>query len=353
MKALVLSGGTGTRMRPITYTMAKQLLPVANKPVLFYALEAITSAGVNDIGIVVGDTEHEIRQAVGDGSRWGAKVTYIRQDKPLGLAHAVKISHEFINDEPFVMYLGDNLVLDGITGFVKTFEANKPNALILLAAVQEPQRFGVAELKDGKVVGLEEKPKNPKSNLALVGVYIFDKAIFTAVNAIAPSARGELEITDAIQYLIDQGLVVEPHIITGWWKDTGRPEDILEANRMILERLEAKCEGEVIGSEIQGRVAIESGARVVDSVIRGPVIIGKGSVIEHSYIGPFTSVHDYVEIRHAEIEHSIVMERARIIETGAKIDASLIGKEVLISRSKKLPTAYRLIVGDNSKIELL
>jgi len=356
VKALVLSGGSGTRLRPITHTSAKQLVPVANKPILFYALEAIRDAGIRDIGIIVGDTHAEIEAAVGDGSRWGVCVTYIRQEAPLGLAHAVKIAQDYLGDEPFVMFLGDNLVRDGITPLVRRFEAEKPNAQILLAHVKNPQDFGVAELDgDGqKVVRLVEKPKKPMSDLALVGVYMFDKSIFPAVNAIKPSARGELEITDAIQYLIDHGCRVTSHVITGWWKDTGKLEDMLEANRLVLEGLEGKVEGEVDEhSRLVGRVAVGKGSRIVSSVVRGPSIIGENCLIERSFVGPFTSIYNSVTLLASEIEHSIVLENSKITDIGSRIEDSLIGKNVVVCRDCGKPRAYRFMLGDNSEVSVL
>lgn len=353
MKALILSGGKGTRLRPITHTSAKQLVPVANKPILFYGIEAIKAAGITDIGIVVGQTKKEIKAAVGDGSKWNVKITYIEQEEPLGLAHAVKISQDFIGEDYFVMFLGDNLIKDGIVSLVEKFEENKPNAQILLAKVPHPEQFGVAELKDDKVVKLIEKPKEPKSDLALVGVYMFDKNIFTAVNNIKPSWRNELEITDAIQYLIDHDFTIHPHIIDGWWKDTGKLEDILEANRIILETKETKLDGKIDDkSKLEGNVIIESGAEIINSVIRGPVIIGEDSKITNSYIGPFTSIYFGVNIENSEIEHSIILENSKI--TGIKrIEDSLVGQNAEILKSKAKPLAYRIMVGDSSRVEVL
>ncbi|MBI2251648.1 MAG: glucose-1-phosphate thymidylyltransferase [Armatimonadetes bacterium] len=292
MKGLILSGGKGTRLRPLTHTSAKQLIPIANKPILFYALENLVEAGIKDIGIIVGDTKKEIMEAVGNGKAFNCKITYIEQESPLGLAHAVLTAEDFIKEEPFTMFLGDNFIKGGITDFVKEFYREKPNALILLTEVPNPWDFGVAELKNKTVVKLVEKPKNPKSNLALVGVYIFDSHIFKASKKIKPSFRGELEITDAIQGLIDQGLKVNPHLIKGWWKDTGKLEDILEANRIVLETIENKIHGNIDNlSQITGKAIIEKGVKIKNSVIRGPVIIGENSRIINSYIGPFTSIY--------------------------------------------------------------
>jgi glucose-1-phosphate thymidylyltransferase len=353
IKALVLSGGKGTRLRPITHTSAKQLVPIANKPILFYGLEAIRAAGVVDVGIIVGDTHREIEDAVGDGDAFGLRVTYIRQDAPLGLAHAVKIAENYMGSEPFVMYLGDNLIRGGITDFVDQFRSNRPNAQILLARVPNPSEFGVAELEGGRVTRLEEKPKEPQSDLALVGVYMFDQTVFEAVNAISPSWRNELEITDAIQYLIDRGSDVRAHEVTGWWKDTGKLEDILEANRMILETLDGDVSGSVDGgSRIDGNVVVEEGAEVVDSVLRGPLVIGRRSRIVKSYIGPFTSIYHDVTVQNSEIEHSIVLENSVISNLGQRMERSLIGKDVAIEQCSTMPKTYRFMVGDSSRIEV-
>jgi len=351
MKGLILSGGKGTRLRPLTYTSAKQLVPVANKPVLFYGIEALAEAGIRDIGIVVGDTREEIKTAVGDGSRWGVRVTYIEQDAPRGLAHAVLISEPFMGDDPFVMYLGDNLLNRGITGFVEEFVREAPAAQILLTRVPDPQMFGVAELHDGRVVRLVEKPKEPKSDLALVGVYMFSPAVFESVKRIKPSFRNELEITDAIQDLIDRGLEVRPHLVQGWWKDTGKLEDMLEANRLILDTVERRIDGTVDKeSRVEGKVVIEAGATVERSVIRGPVVIGANARIIHAYVGPFTSIGQGTEIRDSELEHSIVLEGSVISDLNNRVADSLIGRNVKITRMPVKPTAYRFMLGDNSEV---
>ena len=358
MKGLVLSGGEGTRLRPITHTHAKQLIPVVNKPVLFYGLEAIREAGITDVGIIVGDTWHEIQSAAGDGSHWGLKITYIHQEAPLGLAHAVLTAEEFIGEDSFVMYLGDNIIKNGIKDLVDEFRSRRPNAQILLARVPNPSQFGVAELEQGKVVRLEEKPKQPKSDLALVGVYMFDGNIFKAAKAIRPSWRNELEITDAIQWLIDHGYAVVPHVVTGWWKDTGKLEDMLEANRLILDTIEQRIEGDVdAASTIQFRVIIEKGAEIRHSVIRGPAIIGAHTCIRNSYVGPFTSIHCKCRIENVEIQHSIVCENTVITDHPSqrtfRIEDSLIGKNVQITRTDRKPKAHRLLLGDSSRVELL
>jgi len=351
MKGLILSGGKGTRLRPLTYTSAKQLVPVANKPVLFFGIEALVEAGIRDIGIVVGETQAEIRAAVGDGSKWNARITYIEQDAPRGLAHAVLISEPFIDGQPFVMYLGDNLLNKGIAPFVDQFVREQPAAQILLTPVPDPEMFGVAELQNGQVVKLVEKPKNPVSNLALVGVYMFSTAIFDSVKRIKPSFRNELEITDAIQDLIDRGLTVTPHLVEGWWKDTGKLEDMLEANRLILETLERRIDGKVDeGSRVEGKVVIEAGAIIEQSVIRGPAIIGANARIVHAYVGPYTAIMNDVEIRDSEIEHSIVLEGSKIHDLGTRVADSLIGKNVKINRIPLKPSAYRFMLGDNSEV---
>jgi glucose-1-phosphate thymidylyltransferase len=326
-------------------------VPVANKPVLFYGIEALAGAGIREIGIVVGDTEAEIRAAVGDGSQWGVRITYIPQDAPRGLAHAVLISEPFIGSDPFVMYLGDNLLNKGITAFTETFVREKPAAKILLTRVPDPQRFGVAELVDGRVVRLVEKPKEPKSDLALVGVYMFSSAVFDSVKRIKPSFRNELEITDAIQDLIDRGLEVRPHLVDGWWKDTGKLEDMLEANRLILDTLERRLDGCIDQeSRIEGKVVIEKGATVERSVIRGPVIVGPDARIVHAYVGPFTSIGPRAEIRDSEIEHSIVLEGSVISDLANRVEDSLIGRNVKIHRLPVKPSAYRFMLGDNSEV---
>jgi glucose-1-phosphate thymidylyltransferase len=351
MKGLILSGGKGTRLRPLTYTSAKQLVPVANKPVLFYGIEALVEAGITDIGIVVGETEAEIRAAVGDGSHWNARITYLPQDAPRGLAHAVLISESFVNGDSFVMYLGDNLLNRGIVEFVEQFTREGPAAQILLTPVPDPQMFGVAELNGAKVVRLVEKPNEPKSNLALVGVYMFGPDIFDSVKRITPSFRNELEITDAIQDLIDRGLRVTPHLVSGWWKDTGKLEDMLEANRLILDTLEPRVDGSVdAASRLDGKVVIEAGATVIDSVVRGPAIIGAGARLDRAYIGPFTSIGRGVQVRNSEIEHSIVLEGSHIHDLETRVADSLIGRGVKIHRLPLKPAAHRFMLGDNSEV---
>ncbi len=356
MKALILSGGKGTRLRPLTYTSAKQLVPVANKPVLFFGIESVVAAGITEVGIIVGDTKDEIRDAVGDGSRFGARVTYIEQDAPRGLAHAVLIAEEFIGEDPFVMYLGDNLIAGGITSLVDEFRGLREggcNAQILLAEVPNPEQFGVAELGDDDTVRqLQEKPPEPRSNLALVGVYMFDSSIFESVRRIEPSARGELEITDAIQDLIDRGLTVHPHKVRGWWKDTGKLEDMLEANRIVLESYDIRRGAGEIGqnSSVEGRVELGEGVELVGSLVRGPAIIGAGSRLEHAFVGPYTSIGDGCTLARCEIENSIVLSGSEIRDIGRRIDGSLVGRNVRIVKSDEKPKAYRFMLGDNSEV---
>jgi glucose-1-phosphate thymidylyltransferase len=353
MKALVLAGGTGSRLRPITHTAAKQLVPAANKPILFYGIESIVDAGIKDIGIVVGDTAAEIQDAVGDGSAFGASVTYIRQQQPLGLAHAVLVARDYLADDDFVMYLGDNFVVGGINDLVDKFRLERPGADILLSPVDDPSIFGVAELDDeGHVVRLVEKPQNPASHLAVVGVYLFTPAVHEAVRAITPSARGELEIVDAIQWLLVNGHTVRSTTIHGYWKDTGSVTDMLEVNRSVLETVEPCVDGTVDAeSEIVGRVRIERGAVIRRSRIVGPAVIGAGTTVTASYIGPSTSVAQDCVIDASEIEFSIVLAGARIEGVG-RIESSLIGRTTHVTRCDRTPRAYRFVVGDDCKVQI-
>ncbi len=355
MKGLILSGGAGTRLRPITHTSAKQLVPVANKPILFYGLEHLVEAGVTEIGIIVGETRNEIMTAVGDGSRWGADVVYIPQESPLGLAHCVLIAGEFLGDDEFVMYLGDNLLEHGVKDLVEAFVADRGDAAaqILLHRVPDPQRFGVAELDGaGQVVRLVEKPTEPPSDLALVGVYLFDRRVHEAVRSIEPSARGELEITDAIQWLVDRGHPVRSRVMDGWWIDTGKLTPLLEANRLILEQLERRVEGKVDeSSRVEGRVVVGAGAEIVNSTVRGPAILGAGTRIVDSYIGPFTAISDECEVLHSEVDHSVILENSHVVDAG-RITDSLVGRHVEVTRSQQRPRATRLMVGDHCQVDL-
>ena len=355
MKGLILSGGKGTRLYPLTYTSAKQLIPVANKPVLFRVIESIRDAGITDIGIVVGDTAEEIKTAVGRGGRWGVQITYIHQEQPLGLAHAVKVSQDFLGEDRFVMFLGDNVIQGGISGLIEQFAESDWNSQIVLTRVSHPEQYGVAELNgEGRIVQLIEKPKQPPSDLALVGIYMFDHHIHEAVDNITPSWRGELEITDAIQWLVEHDYQVYPYVHRGWWIDTGRPGDIPEANSLVLEELTPKIEGYVDrDSEVDSRVTIEKGAEIINSVIRGPTIIGEDTRIINSYIGPFTSIHHDVVIEDSEIERAIVLEHSLIRDIPARIQESLIGRHVSLIRSPIKPKAYKLTLGDHSQVGIL
>jgi glucose-1-phosphate thymidylyltransferase len=360
LKGLILSGGKGTRLRPITHTSAKQLVPVANKPVLFYGIEAMAQAGVREVGIIIApETGDEIRQAAGAGERFGVNIHYIVQDEPLGLAHAVLTAESFLGEDPFVMYLGDNLLQGGISDLVGAFREHEPDALILLTPVPDPHNYGVAELAQaapgqiGSVVRLVEKPSQPATDLALVGVYMFTSSIHDAARAIAPSQRGELEITDAIQHLVDSGLRVEPHVVRGWWKDTGRLDDMLEANRLILDNLPARVEGELHDSHVAGRVVIEPGAVLERSSVRGPAIVGAGAQLRNCYIGPYTAVGEGCRVENAEVEHSILLEGSSVCDLDGRMESSLLGRNVTVRRGDRQPRAYRFMVGDNSDIAIL
>lgn len=353
MKALILAGGKGTRLRPLTYSMAKQLVPVANKPVIEFGLESIIGAGVKDVGIIVGDTASAIKDCLGDGSRWGARLTYIEQDAPLGLAHAVKTAKPFLGEDDFIMYLGDNLIKSSVEALIEEFTSHRPAATILLTAVPNPQDFGVAEMEGDHVLRLEEKPEKPRSNLALVGVYLFSPKIHKVIEKLKPSRRGEYEITDAIQGLIDNGESVRSHIVQGWWKDTGTVEAMLEANRLILADLQPSNEGTVdTVSRVEGRVSIGAGTQVVGSVIRGPAIIGKDCLIQNSFIGPFTSIDAGTKLIGTEIENSIVLAECHLEAVGTRLDSSLIGRGAIVRQTASTPKALRLVLGDSSQIEL-
>ncbi len=354
MKALILSGGKGTRLRPFTFTSAKQLVPVANKPVLFRVIETVRDAGITEVGIVVGDTAQEVMAAVGQGRRFGVKIEYIPQDAPLGLAHAVKISQPYIGDDRFVMFLGDNVIQGGINKLIAEFASSDWNAQIVLTRVAEPEHYGVAVVEDEQIIQLVEKPRVPPSDLALVGIYMFDPHIFEAVNAITPSWRGELEITDAIQWLVHHNYRVHPYIHRGWWIDTGKASDMLAANRLVLEEIEPSIGGYVDrDSQLVGKVTVEKGAEVINSVIRGPAIIGEDTRIVNSYIGPFTAVYHHCVVENSEIEHSIILEHCVIKDLPARLEDSLVGRNVTITRSPIKPKAYKLTLGDYSSVGVL
>lgn len=359
MKALITSGGKGTRLRPITHTSNKHLIPIANKPMIHYAIEAVAEAGIKEIGIVYNpDTGDEIKNSLDTGRQWGVKFTYILQEAPMGLAHVVKVSQDFIGDEPFVFYLGDNVVVGGIRRFIDDFSRERSSCHLVLSRVHDPERFGVPEIKDGKIVSVEEKPMHPRSQFAVTGIYIYDSSIFEAVNNIKPSQRGELEISDAHHYLIEKGYRVGYSEITGWWKDTGKPEDLLEANRLTLDRIIGDDEPVINGSvdedsDIAGKVIIEKGAKIIKSSIRGPVIIGENTVVENSYIGPFTSIYYDCHIKNSEVEYSIILEKCKIIDADIRIERSLLGREAEIVKCHSKPKTQKFIIGDQSIVELV
>ncbi len=358
MKAIIACGGRGSRLRPITYTSNKHLIPIANKPMIHYAIEAVRESGISDIGIVISpDTGNVVREALGRGEPWGVRLTYIIQDAPRGLAHVVKVSEDFIANDSFVFYLGDNIVVGGIRRFLAAFKKNGDQCHLVLARVPEAQRFGVPEIHDGRIVRVEEKPIRPRSNYAVTGIYFYDRRIFEAVKALKPSARGELEISDAHQYLLDRGYQVGYSEVTGWWKDTGKPEDLLDANRLVLDQLVDHGEKVVRGdvspsSRVVGKVVIEEGAKLVDSTVRGPVIIGRDTLVENSYIGPFTAIESHCVIRNSELEFSIIMEGARILDSEVRIEQSIIGREATIFKGQTRPKTQKFVVGDHSTVEM-
>ncbi len=354
MKALITAGGRGTRLRPLTHTHNKHLIPIANKPMLAYAIEAVRDAGITDIGIITNADNQDVQTAFGSGEVYGVKLTYIPQSAPLGLAHVVKISQDFIKNEPFIFYLGDNMLVGGVARFIEAFKANQSNCHLTLAKVKDPERFGVPELNGNQIVSIEEKPKKPKSDYAVAGIYIYDESIFEAVNAIQPSARGELEISDAHQYLLAHKKKVTYSEITGWWKDTGKPYDLLEANRLVLENQDTKILGTVdSASHLSGKIVIGKGSKVINSVLRGPLIIGENCTIEESYIGPFTSIYDSTVVRKSEIEFSIILKDCRIEDVGIRIEESLLGNDVQIVSASKKPKTNRFMLGDQSRVEVV
>lgn len=351
VKGLILSGGTGTRLRPLTYTSAKQLLPVANRPILAYAIESLVAADITDIGIIVGDTADEVQQALGDGSQFHCRFAYIPQDKPLGLAHAVKTAQGFLGDSPFCMYLGDNLLKHGIASMVERFRTGEPVASILLAEVPDPAQFGVAVVEQGRVVKLVEKPRQPISPYALVGAYCFTPAIHPIISNLSPSWRNEYEITDAIQGLVDSGQRVDASFVDGWWKDTGRPDDLIDANRLVLEDLEGRIAGSIDpASVVTGRVEIGAGSVITDSVIRGPVSIADNVRVSQSYIGPYTSIGPDAVLDHVEIENSVVMAEAHIANLSRRLADSLIGRQAHIHGEERRPSTFKVVLGDRSEV---
>jgi glucose-1-phosphate thymidylyltransferase len=356
MKAIILSGGKGTRLRPLTYTGAKQLVPVANKPILWYGIESIVAAGITDIGIIISpETGEEVKTKTGDGSRFGANITYILQDQPAGLAHAVKVAQPFLGDSPFIMYLGDNLVQSDLGLFMERFKTQGLDALTLLCPVPNPSAFGVAKVDaEGRLLQLVEKPKDPPSNLALVGIYFFSSSIHSSIAAIKPSARGELEITDAIQHLLNQQKFVEAHQIQGWWLDTGKKDDLLAANQIILDAcLTLKVEGKVDDrSRISGRVQIGAGSRIINCTIRGPVVIGENCYLENCFIGPYSSIADEATLIEADLEHSVILQGAKLEGIHQRIVDSVIGQRAHLKEALKRPTALRFMIGDDCQVEL-
>ena len=354
MKALIASGGRGTRLRPITHTRNKHLIPIANKPILHYAIEAAAEAGIREIGIVVNADSREVPEAIGDGSRWGVSITYIGQPTPGGLAQVVALGEPFIGKDRFIFYLGDNMVVGGVKRFIEEFEKSRCNCFLTLAKVRDPERFGVPEIRDGRIVAVEEKPAHPKSSYAVAGIYLYDNHIFDAVKNITPSARGELEISDAHQYMIGKGLNVGYAEITGWWKDTGKPTDLLEANRLVLDNITTAVRGEVDErSTVAGKVIIEKGAKVVNSVIRGPAIIGTGCHIEDSYIGPFSSIGNNTTVKGSEVEYSIILRDCRLANVGIRLEGSILGNDVEIVEGTGKPRVHRFMIGDQSRVELV
>lgn len=354
MKALIASGGRGTRLRPITHTRNKHLIPIANKPILHFAIEAVAEAGVKDMAIVVNADSEEVPAAIGNGSRWGVNITYLRQRTPGGLAQVVGLAEEFMGKDRFIFYLGDNMVVGGVKRFIDEFERSGCDCFLTLSRVKDPERFGVPELKNGRIVSIEEKPKTPKSSYAVAGIYLYNHHIFEAVKAIAPSARGELEISDAHQYLIDKGFTIGYSEITGWWKDTGKPTDLLEANRLILDNILPDIKGEVDErSTVAGKVIVEKGAKIINSVVRGPAIIGEGCVIEDAYVGPFSSIGNRTEIKRSEVEYSIILRDCRIHNVGIRLEGSIVGNDVEVVRATGKPLVHRFMIGDQSRIEVV
>ena len=353
MKALIASGGRGTRLRPITHTQNKHLIPIANKPILYYAIEAAVAAGIGEIGIVHNADSQEVPKYIGDGSKWGVNITYIPQQSPGGLAQVVQLAENFIGKDKFIFYLGDNMLVGGIKRFVEEFEKSNCNCFLTLAKVKDPERFGVPEIRDGRIVRVEEKPKEPKSDYAVAGIYLYDYNIFEAVRSLKPSARGELEISDAHTLLIERGLKIGYAEITGWWKDTGKPIDLLEANRLVLDNIEPHIDVEINKqSDVAGRVVIEKDSQIINSKIRGPVIIGKNCIIENSYIGPYTSIGDKTVVRNSEIEYSIILRECKIISVGIRIEGSILGNDVEIVEANGKPRVHRFMIGDQSRIEV-
>lgn len=356
MKAIILCAGRGTRLRPLTFSNAKHLIPIANKPVMLYGLEAIVAAGITEVGVIVGENRSEFVRALGDGERWGIKITYIVQEEPKGLAHAARFARDFVQNEPFLMYLGDNIFQAGMKEAVKLYAAHRPNAVTFLYEVEDPRPYGVAELEGDQVVRVVEKPKEPKSRWILTGAYIFEPLVFDVIAQLKPSQRGEYEITDAIQGLVDRGARVMPYFVPGWWVDTGNASDMLRANRLILRQIETKVEAHVLVDErstIVGDVILGQGAEIRNSTVRGPAIIGPRSHIVNSFVGSFTSIGQDVTIEHSEIEHSIVMDGCTIGNIQGRIDDSVFGRNISLQRADGLPRSHKFLLADDSQISLV
>lgn len=355
MKGLILSGGKGTRLRPLTHTRAKQLIPIAGKPNLFYAVEDLVRCGITDIGVVISpETGDEVRQALGDGTRFGARFTYILQEAPLGIAHAVRTARPFLQGDPFVLYLGDNLLSGGIGHLVEEYQANRPEAIVLLTPVEDPRAFGVAVLDErGQVVRLVEKPQDPPSNLALVGVYLFGPRVHQVIEGLKPSGRGEYEITEAIQGLLDGGMPVVARQVRGYWKDTGKPEDLLDGNRLVLSQLARCIQGELSGAEVVGEVVVEAGAKVIRSTVRGPAYIGPGAVVEDGFIGPYTAIGKDAKVVSSEVEYSILMDQAEVRNLPYRLDSSILGQGVVVDgRGNGRRHTLQMVLGDRSRVKL-
>ena len=354
MKALVLAGGKGTRLRPLTYTVAKQLIPVANRPIIHYVLDQIAAVGIREVGVVVSpETGHQIEEAL-SGNPWGLSLTYILQQEPKGLAHAVSVARPFLQDASFLMYLGDNLVGDNVSDLVKEFDTARPEALIFLKPVEDPRSFGVAEVDThGNVRRLIEKPKNPPSNLALVGIYVFSPCIHDAIAQIKPSFRGELEITDAIQKLLDEGRTVRSCVLKGWWLDTGKKDDLLEANRVVLDELITRTISGTVDekSKVVGRVTLGEGARVEASCVRGPAVIGTGATVRCSFVGPYTSIGSGCVIEDSVVEHAVILDGARVAGI-ERLEDSVVGRNALVANLEYNSKAIRLMVGDDAEVLL-
>lgn len=352
MKALITAGGHGTRLRPITHTQNKHLIPIANKFMLDYAIEYVRDAGITDIGIIINANDESIKSEFMDGSSRNVNISYIPQEAPLGLAHVIKISEKFINNEPFIFYLGDNILVGGVARFINEFKQENSNCHLALSKVPDPNRFGVAEVSNKKIVSIEEKPENPKSDLAVTGIYLYDPNIFEAVNNIIPSDRGELEISDAHQYLLDHNYSISYSVITGWWKDTGKPSDLLAANQLVLDNIENDIKGEVINTEINGKVVIENNVKVLNSKIDGPVIINEDTIIENAHITPHTAIGKRCKVINSKIGYSIVMSESVIQDVTDKVTNSLLGIDVEIIGNHKDQSAHRFILGDQSRVEV-